>query len=255
MQIPHLSSTQLSMYSRCGAAWFFRYVMLEKIPPKAVMARGRSFHQAIAHDLRQKATTQVNLPIDEVLDYFVQDFDEESRTVAWQENETPEQFKDSGVKMVERYTKEVVQHIRPLEVEQKFTLMLKDKDWVFTGRTDVIDEDGLMLDAKTTGQTPRSPKSDHIIQITAYSLGYKKRNDNLPPFSGARLDYTVATKEPRIVQFPVQITGERVRFFLNLLAITEAGIKNDIFMPVRSGLYCSPNGCGYWDLCHKEYGG
>src|SRR5215471_2585282 len=72
------SGSSLNTFLRCAKQWEYAYVYRFKRPPKLRMVLGAAAHFAVETDLRQKITTQVDLPVGDVLDAFSTSYDLES---------------------------------------------------------------------------------------------------------------------------------------------------------------------------------
>jgi hypothetical protein len=60
------------------------------------MMRGTCVHKAVAHDYAQKVESKVNLPIEDVLDKFSDEYETRSGEVAWKDGEDKGKIKDGG---------------------------------------------------------------------------------------------------------------------------------------------------------------
>ena len=252
MQIDRLSATRVSMYTRCPAAYYFRYPLNIVGPPPAVVVRGASFHKAIEHNYRQKVDTAIDEPLSVVLDTFSDDFNERIREARLRDGEERGKIKDTGVAMLRCYQSEIAEAVQPVEVEREFELEIGNKSWNFTGRLDLVDKSGCIIETKTTGKRLKKPKVDHILQVSGYWT-FSESEHQIE--HGARIDDAVGTKKPVTLSFPVEIDAGKISFFLNLIAQVAHGIENEVFFPNRGNMLCSENWCYYWDRCHSEFGG
>ena len=72
----YLSFSQIDLYRRCGMAYYFRYIMDEKSPPVVNMVQGRAVHAALELNFDQKIQTKKDLPGEQVVTKFSEEFDE-----------------------------------------------------------------------------------------------------------------------------------------------------------------------------------
>lgn len=257
MSLDHVSSTQLSMFCRCQAAWMFRYVWGKTVPPKSAMMRGSCVHKAVAHDYIQKVESRVNLSIEDVLDKFSDEYETRTDEVAWKDGEDKGKVKDGGIRVLDKYH-EVMTEVQPVDVEQSFSMDIawiqddEDHSISYKGVLDVADEDGGITDLKTTGQTPKRVKGDAEGQIVGYTIGKEAMGDD--PKS-AHLHYLVALVTPKIVKFTVEVTESRKKFFLTQIPKIVMAMEAGNYYAARGNTYCSSDGCGYWKMCIEEFGG
>lgn len=67
---PHISYTQVSMFTECTLHWWMEYVCGIKKRKTIQFAVGDLIHKALARNFRQKALTHTDLPIDELVDEY-----------------------------------------------------------------------------------------------------------------------------------------------------------------------------------------
>ena len=255
--IDHVSNSQMRTFERCQVAWEFSYIKGIKGKPRAAATRGRVVHSSIARNLLQKIESEQDLPEDDVLDFFVDEFKEESHDTWWQPGEDQDKVMDAGVRMLQLYHQDVAPETRPIDVEQRFKLDIswkegeEEKQVEFQGILDLLAQDGLH-EIKTIGQTPREPKPDHILQMTGYWVG-KESLAGASPTNG-RFDYLVALKKAKIVSFPFVPTAGQKRFFVNQVPRVARAMESGHYYPNRANFLCKKDWCFYYDLCHEEYG-
>ena len=256
--IDHISNSQMSMFARCQASWAFRYIDNLKIPPKAKMMRGTCIHRALAHNYLPKIESHEDMPVDDVLDCYSTHYDEESHVVEWH-GEDAGKMKDAGVSVVRKYQEDIATSTQPADVEQSFSMNLSwkedddDKQMEFRGIIDLVTDDGFLTDHKSTAQTPPAPRQSDVNQLVGYMLGAEAMNGSEAKV--ARLDYLVMLKKPKLIRFDVDITAGRKKFLLGQIPRIVKAMESGNYFPDRASMYCSEIGCGYWQVCQKEYGG
>lgn len=248
----YLSSTRLNMFTRCGIQYYFRYCEGRIAPPSGVLSLGSSFHAAIGHNYDQKRQTHVDLKVDEVLDVFSTDFTERSHGTAWYEGEDPLAFKDQGVGLIREYQKVISPGVHPQSVEGEFSIPFQNKDWTFIGRTDLVDSNNVLIEAKTIRAKPPRPQSDHMIQTVGYVTGYRSTGAKE---KSARIDYAVKNKTPKMVSYPFVVQDAQIEFFLSQVARVAHMIEAEMFIPNRNQYLCSHRFCGYAGRCEQLCGG
>lgn len=251
MKIDHLSATQINMFKRCGQQYYYRYCEGLKCPPRAALTLGSSFHFGLAINYGQKVASRQDLPLGDVLDAYSARFEDMAEDTEWQQ-ENPAKVKDSGIATLKTYQEQVAPEIQPSEVERQFKLSFKHVPWTFTGYMDVLDENMVIVEAKTTSRSLSEPQPDHVLQVTGYAAGLLATTGVKQT---ARIDYAVKKKEPAICTFRVLIDDKKVDFFLTVMGRVAQGIENEIWVPNRNSNLCSEKWCGYWHRCQKDIGG
>ena len=155
------------------------------------------------------------------------------------------------------YQTDVSPEIQPAGVEYEFQIpMLKSGellDWHFEGHIDVVTDEEVIREAKTTANTPSRPRAYDKLQVAAYAAGQRVE-------TGKRqievvLDYAVKTKTPKTVSFPATLGDQDMKLFMYLLNQVVDLVEREVFIPNRACLTCTDYQCGYWELCHKRFGG
>jgi hypothetical protein len=114
----HLSPTQVNMFLRCPAQWYYRYVRGLKRPPSGAATLGSAtlgsaVDAGITHNYLQKIETHQDLVLDEVLDAFSTDFEARKTETLWEAEEEPNKVKDDGVRVLSLYHKEAAPKVQP----------------------------------------------------------------------------------------------------------------------------------------------
>lgn len=244
----HLSSSRLNMFMRCGMQYYFRYCEGRIAPPSGAMSLGSSFHVAIGYNYAQKLESHEDMKTAELLDAFSTDFDERMHETALYDGEFSWAFKDQGVGLLREYHQVISPGVQPSSVEREFEIPFENKSWTFTGRIDMVDKDNTIVEAKTIGSTPPRPKSDHLLQTTGYTAGLRSEGSKE---KGARIDYAVKNKTPKVVSYPFKVADAQVEFFLGQVARAAHMIENEMFLPNRNHMYCSHRMCGYATRCEQ----
>ena len=242
------SISKVNQYLKCPAAYYFRYVMNVRTPPRSYQAFGTALHAGIAHNYRRKIESQMDLPISEVKEFFSADFDFQKGNVLWEKGEDPGRLKDEGTALLDIYQTQVAPKIQPEIVEDLFELKFENTDYVFKGIIDLVDKSsGMIIDHKTTSKTPQASTIEKDLQLTAYALGNRVRTGVIE--NGLAFDYLVRGKSPKTMRLTTTRSDEDIERFLRLLAHVTAAIKEQRFYPNPTHPYCSQKLCGFWDMC------
>lgn len=242
--------------------YYFRYVLDLVCAPGGAMILGIAGHEAGAHNLKQKITSGVDLPLKEVKEVFSASFDEkvkEGLNQNYQDDVKCEidwdapvgQVKDQGIGLAEVFHEQVAPITKPRHVELK-VLDTTGKGRPFLGYIDCIEEDGTITDFKYQGKSETQSNADQNLQLTFYSL--MTRTDTSD--DNVRLDIIVKNKKPVHKRVDSVRTEQQRLWAQDLLERVESSIQAGIFIPhnAASGNYlCSRKFCGYYKMC--GYGG
>jgi len=99
----HVSVTQLKMYLRCPLQYFFRYGCGLKVPPTGDMLLGRTVHQAISDNYKQKLMSYEDLSLSDMTDIFDYHWEQETKEAEFKPNEDPGKLKDQGIDLIKTY--------------------------------------------------------------------------------------------------------------------------------------------------------
>jgi len=251
-----LSASSVTTFLRCGKQWYYAYVAGVKSPPSLRAIRGIAVHAAVEMDMRQKMTTQVDVPVADMIDAYDTSWHEETVNGFAISDENPGQVKDKGVELIELYHRDVAPTIQPVMVEEPIQFNINgqaysgqidlgsevdyEPDWGPTERRLVI------RDTKTTGRTPA--EGTYLLNMTGYAISQRQVTGK--PEADTVLDYLIALKEPvyKEIRMGGPITDAQIRQF--------AGVIDDVSSAVNAGRFV-PNGiisgacswCGYKATC------
>ncbi len=262
---PHISYSQMGMWSRCGVQYFYRYRKGLKVPPASALTQGISCDVAINVNYEQKIKSWEDLPQDDVKDAYVTEFDKRKQDTDWQKDEKPEDMRAHGIKIVETFRADVAPNIQPVSVQEKLWVPFEGFPVDLVGVIDVTaladkeKPDGpiIIRDNKTTAKSPPSTggfanEADRL-QLALYSLGNRAKTGKIE--AGVAVDYLVKLKEPKAVTVEDVITESDHRFALQLIGRVVDAIEKSVFVPNRTGFMCNKRHCGYHMRCVKDFGG
>lgn len=249
--LEHISPSQVEMYRRCPAQYYYRYIRGIKIPPNSSLTRGLCVHSGAAFNYKQKIQSYKDLPLPEVTEYVASEFETLKDETEWAKDEKPGQIKDQTVNLYSHYHKEFAPLIQPLFVEQEILLPLENYGFQFKGYIDLVDVTLFIRDLKTSARTPNQDALEKSLQLSGYAWGLYKLTGEMP--LGVALDYLVNTKTPHIVTLTGTRTQQDFKRFINTVGKVAYGIQEGVFYPNENNFLCSPDKCGYWKLCHQDF--
>jgi len=249
-----LSASSVATFLRCGQQWFYAYVENRKSPPSVKQALGLASHGAVEYNMRQKITSKVDAPLDEVLDAFSDSWNGMAPDIEIDEDDpAPWKVKDNGIKIVRKHHTEVAPAIQPLYVEEPVRFDINSIP--YSGTIDLVDQKRRVRDLKTTGRTPSKGKS-HLLQMTGYALGFRQATGETE--AEVMLDYFIYYAKQAPKYLPIASGGP----IDDAHVVTFSKIVGDVYGQIMDGRFL-PNGiegtacswCGYTDICpaYKEY--
>ena len=243
------SVSKINLFLKCGAAYYYRYILGLRTPPRSYMVFGTSIHAGIAHNYRRKIESQADLPLSEVQEFFSADWNYQRGQILWESGENHGKMKDEGVQLLELYHTQVAPTVQPEIVEEMFEVKFDGVDYTFRGIIDLVDKtSGFVVDHKTSSKSPIASDVHKNIQLSAYALGNRVRSGQIE--KGMAFDYIVRGRSPKIVRIESSRSEEDIQRFLKLLAHVATAIKEQRFFPNPSHPYCTPKLCPFWDgLC------
>lgn len=239
-----LSGSSLNTFLRCARQWEYAYVFKFKRPPKLRMVKGTAGHRAAEVHMLAKLETGEDGPLDVALDAFSDAFDVEAQDADEPAQEKAE-TKDSGIKEVRFWHKEVAPPIVPAMVEQPISYTINGIPW--TGTIDLVDAEQRVRDWKFTGRTPSSADA-YILNMVGYAIGYRVLTGEVE--SQIVLDHVVGLKTPKHVAIrsdgpvPDQSIAEFARIATDAMRSIQAGI-----FPANGLKSGACSWCGYRDIC------
>jgi RecB family exonuclease len=242
-----LSPTQVSQFLNCPAKWMFRYLLDLKEPGTAATALGKSFHETIASNFRQKRESSHDLPSSECLEFFRRALAEHLEDARLERDEHPLELLELGETMVAKYFLEVAPLVQPAAVEEKVSGVIGGVR--VAGYLDLMDIQGRIVDSKTALKPMKGISHDHRLRLTSYVM-------ITPAATGAcRLDTVTKGKTVDLMQKSFAVTAQDRRYAEIVYPMVQDSIREGIFLPRRNSPLCSRKYCGFWRTCEKEYGG
>lgn len=241
-----LSGTSVQTFLRCGHQWYLANVVRLKSPPNVRQVLGIAAHSAVEHNMAQKITTKTDVPAEEMVDVFSDNFDEFVDEV--EDDEDHGRAKDDGIGLVRLHRAQVSPLIQPIWVEEAGQLTINDIPYSWT--IDIADDKGRVRDTKTKMRKPTL--EENMIQMTGYALGYRERTGLIE--TDVVIDGLVRTKVPQYVPlYGGTVNDERVDSFAATLQSVAQTIEHGDFLPngLNNGA-CS--WCGYASICKYRKG-
>jgi hypothetical protein len=247
---PQYHQSELHAFIKCGKLWEFRYLRGIRVPPRAALTLGSAVDHAVSHNLRQKIESGQDLPREEVLASFSDDFESRAGETDWREDETPDKQKDVGVKLLELHHQEVAPRIKPESVQETLTVET-DAGYSLGGTIDIIEKDGSIVDTKTSRVAYDAEAPKRALQPALYDYLFESAHkEPSPEFRYDVLIKPTARNPARLQQVRRTLEkGDREWLFETVARVHQA-IQAGVALPAPEGSwYCSRQWCGYWDRC------
>ncbi len=252
----HLSNSQISAYVRCPLTYFWRYVKGLKSPPAASMVLGSALHKAFEHNYNQKIYSHKDVSLEMVRDVFSDEWKRASKDAVYdpEKNESSEDFERAGLMMVEKYHTEVAPRIQPKLIEHRFMLTIAGLARPVLGFIDLIDDNDVIVDHKTSKAVPNALTLAKDFQLVLYKMAFRAKFGKDP--KGLRYDYIVRKSSKKtgdwaeIHPMPVEKNASHEFAMVEHFKTVLNGIKMAFFhQPDQYSFICTPTGCGFWNNC------
>lgn len=242
-----LSPSQVRKWLDCEASWYFKYLRDLPDPTNANRALGKAIHKAMELNNKHKIRTGADMDREEVLALYRESWAQEAESAVFEEGDDRAALEREGAVLVQKYHAEAAPEIQPLACEKRVAGTIGGVK--VRGFIDLLDTNGCIIDLKTAAKKPSGLSPDYLFQVTTYSI--------LEPGSSgkARVDTLVRTKTPQLVRQAVEITDQDRRYAESIYPLVQEQIRQGLYTPRRSSMFCSRSGCAYWQACEDEFGG
>lgn len=244
---PVYHQSEIHTFLKCGRMWEFRYIHGIKLPARGAMTLGLAVDGAVSLNLSQKIHTDEDVPLEQALDWYSDEFEARRARTEWQEDEDPDKLKDVGAALVELHHHEIAPSIDPESVQERF-LIRTDAGYDLGGTIDLVEKSGVIADTKTSRTAYGEEDTLKSIQATLYDFAYEALRGRKS--SGFRFDVLIKTKVPRAQQVHASVGQDDRNWLFETVAQVDRGIRAGVALPAPEGSwYCSPKWCGYWSIC------
>lgn len=224
----------------------FRYLMKIKTPSNAALTLGKAIDSAVTANLMQKIVTKKDMPEQEVIALFSDDFDKAIPETVW-DGDSPGEQKDLGVKILKVFQNEFSPKIKPKTVQDSFRIET-DMGYAIGGTLDVTDESEFIRDMKTSAKKYSENAVSDSIQATMYDFAYETKYGKKA--AGFAFDVVTKTKEPKYQFVSGQVTAaQRERLFQSIKIMHSQINRGEFQFAAEGAWWCSKDWCGYWSLC------
>lgn len=245
--LDHLSYSSISSYLMCPRAWKFHYLDKVPAPTSPALLFGSAFHNALEGYIKDRDS----LPLTERWLQAWQEQTERDQEVNWGDD-TPEALANLGVRMFgDSDVRDLVNSLTPLSpehVEQYIELQVPGVPIPIIGYIDMVEEDGVPCDFKTSSRSWYQSKADDELQAGFYLAALNQLGT---PSSGNLFRYYVftKTKTPKAQIWETTRSNAELLWLFGLIREVWEAIQAEHFPPNPTTWKCSAKWCEYWSIC------
>ena len=255
--VKHRSVSQMNTYTSCPRKYRFAYIDkdINIMRDNANTTLGLALHKAQEFNYRQKIESKKDLPLEEInafmLNFLMTAFKNNVENpnffpFKYGKKGTGEALMAQASEMLKLHYEQIMVNTQPLFVELPIVLKINGQE--FLQYIDLIDDQYIIRDLKTSGSRMNESAIDINTQLIGYSIGFRAKFGRKE--KGVQLDVIVKTKTPQIQQLRGETTDTNVARFLESLEQVNRGIENAVFPPVDNPMICS--WCDFRELCQDN---
>lgn len=254
-RMPHLSNSQINLYSQCSLKYKYQYVDEFPKPFKSSgLAFGSAIHSALSWLNRERMNGN-SITLERLYrifdaDWYSQKVDMEIR---YKGGEEEMKLVVLGKEMLGLYLEKPHDGIKGTEVPFVVPIINPQSGQRLgidlEGVIDLVEENDTITEFKTSAQMIDPKEVDNYLQLTIYSYAYEMLTHK-PPKLLRVVDF-VKTKKPKMIILETKrCKADYQRFFFLAVQVLK-GVQNRLFFP-RTGFWCKD--CEYGGLC-KDWKG
>lgn len=245
-KMPEYHQSSIQQFLKCPRQYMYRHLMNLVLPPKAALTLGSALDLGATANYRQKITTKEDLTVNEVLDVYSTEFDKRALETNWDGEDSGKQ-KDLGAKMLTVFQLNAAPKIQPVSVQDSFRIET-DAGYALGGTMDLIDENEVIRDTKTSKAAYAEDAVSDSLQATMYDFAYTAKNGKKP--AGFAFDVVTKHKEPRYQEVAGQVSQSQTEIMFESIKIMHSQIERGEFQYAPEGAWwCSKEWCGYHQMC------
>lgn len=246
-----LRTSFFKMYLRCPAQAKFRYFDGKIIPPGGAATFGTCLHKSAEHQNRYKLEKGKDVKLSIVQDVFNEEFKNLRKHTKWTLKENPDKVLLEGVKSCVPVYHERAKLFEPKYIEEPVQIPFPEVNATVTGSIDLVEGKYLIRDLKTRKRAPNWLDPIKSLQKVVYTMGFKEKFKKMP--KGFVLDSLVRKAEPEFLTSEIQFVDDKeLELCRQTIIRIIKSVRLGMFYPKEdNNMFCSPNMCGYWTICHK----
>lgn len=248
--IEHLSYSSISMYLDCPEAWRRKYIAKEPTKKTSALAFGSAFHGTVERMIQNPSDWRA---------VWKEEFDKAfTEDTLLEEDETPEQRYNEGVRMFSNQdVQTVIAAIQPRRdgagamIERKVELRVPGVPVPVIGYIDVILEDGVPADFKTSARSWSQDQANNSLQTLFYLAALNQ--------AGFEVNWRfkhfvfVKTKTPQAQILEHSHTPGELFFLFEMIKRVWDGISREIYPLNPTTWRCNAKYCDFYAQCRGRY--
>lgn len=251
-RVEHLSSSSFGTYTMCPRKFRFRYVDGVRSPSSPAQVFGSASHECV--EARIVAGGGDSLL--ERWPYHWEKQLEERYDIDWG-RKTPEAMDAVGKRLFgSKAVQRAVDRVRPYVdkagkvcVERYFEFEIEGVGVPFVGYVDIVEDDLVVADFKTSSREWKEGKSEMEMQPLFYIAGLRAVGIDV---RSAYRHYVLVKGKPQVQRFEVEVAEGRIEWALDRVREVWRGMESGVFpMCSQMAWWCSPKWCEYWTECGR----
>jgi hypothetical protein len=250
-ELDHLSYSSIALYLSCPEAWRRKYIAGEPTYSSPALVFGSAMHNTVEKHICSD---------EDLLSLWPGMWSKalEGQEVIWG-MDTPEQHFNEGVRILSdaqiQYNLAALKPGRNGEdylIEQKVELRVPGVPVPIVGYIDVITEDGVPGDFKTSSKSWSSDRAAGELQPLFYLAALNQAGKSVAGWKFRH--YTIVkTKQPKFQTFEHSHKPAELFFLFEMIQRVWTAIKREVFPLNPSGWKCDPQYCDFWSNCRGKY--
>lgn len=247
-----IHKSQIETFRQCGLKFKFKYLDRIKRPANFQQTVGIAFHEAVAHNFKQKIKTGTDVAEDEVLDAFSDELKRRVKETDWGDSSPAEQ-QDVGVECVKAHHRKVAPSIQPMAVEERF-LIKTNAGYNLGGTIDIIEQDSTIRDSKTSNAHWKGDEVLRSVEPALYDFAFR----HIYKRTSKKFVYDVVKKPTSTMPATVKsiegkVTKADHRWLFEVVEVVHRSIRSGVFVPAsEDSWWCQKNWCEYWSICRGK---
>ncbi len=236
-----LSPTRLRAYDTCPLQYRYRY--LDRLPtrftPRSLL--GNAIHRTLEANFTEKKRTRRDLSLEAATEVFEAAWEEDLPTEVLEGDDAAawEQAHDDGLMLLDFYLQTIAPGVTPHLVEHRFRFEVPGLDLPVVGTVDLIDQNGVVIDHKTSYRPYAVNYLADDLQLICYAMGYAafRAGSRLQPgrlpsayfVPDVRVDVLVTTDPPTHQQLRATYGAEQIQQLVDRSRAVVLGIRTEAF--------------------------
>lgn len=251
--VKHLSYSSITTYLTCARKWHFRYMVKPDVLKSPNLVFGSAFHSAVEAHITEREQDGVPLVLrwDR---HWGEQLEKEGDAVAW--DKPAEEYAALGQRMLsDDGTRRLIEAIKPVvyenkpAVEVKIDLHVPGVPVPIIGYIDVIEEDGIAGDFKTSARSWTTKKANEELQPSFYLAALNQMGFESENRYWFRYYVFVKTKQPKVQLLETTRDPGELFWLMGLIKEVWDAIEAGVFPPNPTSWLCGEKYCEYWSLC------